>query len=109
MLTNWLEAISDERIQEPALHNALTKIYVESENKDVQSFLSKTSSMTQRLWVNIVKSIILTLPSPPTSVLGALRTKKLLPSPTKTICFTCKLVIPLSEIRLIFEPQSSTR
>jgi len=34
MLTNWLEARSDERIQEPALHNALAKIYVDSGAKD---------------------------------------------------------------------------
>ncbi len=41
MLTNWLEARYEERIQEPALHNALAKIYIDSGNKDVQDFLIK--------------------------------------------------------------------
>jgi clathrin heavy chain len=35
MLSNWLEARYEERIQEPALHNALAKIYIDSGNKDV--------------------------------------------------------------------------
>jgi clathrin heavy chain len=34
MLTNWLEARADERIQDPALHNGLAKIYVDSGAKD---------------------------------------------------------------------------
>jgi len=38
MLQAWLEARSDERVQEPALHNALGKIYIDI-NKDPQSFL----------------------------------------------------------------------
>lgn len=41
MLSNWLEARYEERIQEPALHNALAKIYIDSGNKDVQDFLIK--------------------------------------------------------------------
>ena len=39
MLTAWLEARYEERVQEPALHNALAKIYIDSGNKDAQSFL----------------------------------------------------------------------
>lgn len=39
MLTQWLEARYEERIQEPALHNALAKIYIDSGSKDAQSFL----------------------------------------------------------------------
>lgn len=38
MLQQWLESRSDERIQEPALHNALAKIYIDI-NKDPQNFL----------------------------------------------------------------------
>ena len=38
MLENWLESRSNERIQDAALHNALAKIYIES-NKDPQNFL----------------------------------------------------------------------
>jgi len=38
MLQAWLEQRNDERIQEPALHNALAKIYIDI-NKDPQSFL----------------------------------------------------------------------
>ena len=34
MLTAWLEARYEERIQEPALHNALAKIYIDSGSKD---------------------------------------------------------------------------
>lgn len=41
MLSNWLEARYEERIQDPALHNALAKIYIDSGNKDVQDFLIK--------------------------------------------------------------------
>jgi clathrin heavy chain len=33
MLQAWLEQRNDERIQEPALHNALAKIYIDI-NKD---------------------------------------------------------------------------
>lgn len=39
MLTQWLEARYEERIQEPALHNALAKIYVDSGSKDASTFL----------------------------------------------------------------------
>ena len=38
LLQPWLEARSDERIQDPALHNALAKIYVDI-NNDPQDFL----------------------------------------------------------------------
>lgn len=38
LLQGWLEARYDERIQEPALHNALAIIYVDI-NKDPQTFL----------------------------------------------------------------------
>jgi len=38
MLQTWLEARNDERVQEPALHNALAKIYIDI-NKDPQNFL----------------------------------------------------------------------
>lgn len=38
MLQGWLEQRNDERVQEPALHNALAKIYIDV-NKDPQSFL----------------------------------------------------------------------
>lgn len=38
MLQGWLEARNDERIQEPALHNALAKICIDV-NKDPQNFL----------------------------------------------------------------------
>jgi len=38
MLQAWLESRNDERIQEPALHNALAKIYIDI-NKDPQNFL----------------------------------------------------------------------
>jgi clathrin heavy chain len=38
MLQTWLESRADERIQEPALHNALAKIYIDI-NKDPQNFL----------------------------------------------------------------------
>lgn len=38
LLQPWLEARSDERIQDPALHNALAKIYVDV-NNDPQDFL----------------------------------------------------------------------
>ena len=41
MLTAWLEARYEERIQEPALHNALAKIYIDSGSKDAQEFLIK--------------------------------------------------------------------
>ena len=34
MLTGWLEARYDERSQEPALHNALAKIYIDTGEKD---------------------------------------------------------------------------
>lgn len=34
MLTGWLEARFDERSQEPALHNALAKIYIDTGEKD---------------------------------------------------------------------------
>jgi clathrin heavy chain len=43
MLTQWLEARYDERIQEPALHNALAKIYIDSGSKDAQEFLIKNT------------------------------------------------------------------
>jgi len=33
MLQGWLEQRNDERVQEPALHNALAKIYIDI-NKD---------------------------------------------------------------------------
>jgi len=39
MLNQWLEARYDERIQEPALHNALAKIYIDGGNKDTSTFL----------------------------------------------------------------------
>lgn len=38
MLQNWLESRNEERIQEPALHNALAMIYIDI-NKDPQKFL----------------------------------------------------------------------
>jgi len=38
MLQPWLEARSDERIQDPALHNALAKIYIDID-QDPQDFL----------------------------------------------------------------------
>jgi clathrin heavy chain len=38
MLQSWLESRMDERIQDPALHNALAKIYVDI-NHDPQNFL----------------------------------------------------------------------
>jgi len=38
MLASWLEARSDERVQDEALHNALAKIYVDT-NQDPQTFL----------------------------------------------------------------------
>ena len=41
MLTTWLEARYEERVQEPALHNALAKIYIDSGSKDAQEFLIK--------------------------------------------------------------------
>lgn len=41
LLTAWLEARYEDRIIEPALHNALAKIYIDSGNKDVQDFLIK--------------------------------------------------------------------
>lgn len=41
MLTVWLEQRYEERIQEPALHNALAKIYIETGSKDAQDFLIK--------------------------------------------------------------------
>lgn len=41
MLTAWLEARYEDRIQDPPLHNALAKIYIDSGNKDVQDFLIK--------------------------------------------------------------------
>lgn len=41
MLTGWLEARYDERSQEPALHNALAKIYIDTGEKDPQEFLIK--------------------------------------------------------------------
>lgn len=41
MLTAWLEARFDERSQEPALHNALAKIYIDTGLKDPQEFLIK--------------------------------------------------------------------
>ena len=41
MLTTWLEARYEERNQEPALHNALAKIYIDSGSKDAQDFLIK--------------------------------------------------------------------
>jgi clathrin heavy chain len=41
LLTVWLEARYEDRIIEPALHNALAKIYIDSGNKDVQDFLIK--------------------------------------------------------------------
>ena len=39
MLTAWLEQRDQERVQEPALHNALAKIYIDSGVKDPQTFL----------------------------------------------------------------------
>jgi len=41
MLTAWLEARYEDRIQDPPLHNALAKIYIDTGNKDVQDFLIK--------------------------------------------------------------------
>ena len=43
LLNTWLEARYEERNQEPALHNALAKIYIESSTKDVnvEDFLIK--------------------------------------------------------------------
>lgn len=41
MLTSWLEARYEQRIQEPALHNALAKIYIDTGSKDAQDFLIK--------------------------------------------------------------------
>ena len=41
MLTTWLEARYEERNQEPALHNALAMIYIDSGSKDAQDFLIK--------------------------------------------------------------------
>jgi len=35
LLSVWLEARYEDRIIEPALHNALAKIYIDSGNKDV--------------------------------------------------------------------------
>ena len=40
LLQGWLEARADERVQEPALHNALAMIYIDI-NKDPQQFLIK--------------------------------------------------------------------
>lgn len=34
MLETWLQTKYDQRIVEPALHNALAKIYVDTGNKD---------------------------------------------------------------------------
>jgi len=34
LLTSWLEARYEERNQEPALHNALAMIYIDSGSKD---------------------------------------------------------------------------
>lgn len=41
MLTGFLEARYQDRIQEPALHNALAKIYIDTGSKDVEDFLIK--------------------------------------------------------------------
>lgn len=38
LLQGWLEARYEERVAEPALHNALAMIYVDT-NKDVENFL----------------------------------------------------------------------
>ena len=41
MLDQWLEQRADERIQDPALHNALAKIYVDKGDPRAQDFLIK--------------------------------------------------------------------
>jgi len=41
MLTAFLEARYQDRLQEPSLHNALAKIYIDTGNKDVEDFLIK--------------------------------------------------------------------
>jgi clathrin heavy chain len=41
MLTQWLEDRFNERCQEPALHNALAKVYIDSGEKDPREFLIK--------------------------------------------------------------------
>jgi clathrin heavy chain len=40
LLQPWLEARSDERNQDPALHNALAKIYIDI-NKNPEKFLAE--------------------------------------------------------------------
>lgn len=40
MLQSWLEARSDERNQDPALHNALAKIYIDL-NHNPEKFLAE--------------------------------------------------------------------
>lgn len=41
MLDQWLEQRSEERCQEPALHNALAKIYVDKGDPKAQDYLIK--------------------------------------------------------------------
>lgn len=41
MLDQWLEQRADERVQEPALHNALAKIYIDKGDPRAQDFLIK--------------------------------------------------------------------
>lgn len=41
MLTAFLEARFQDRLQDPGLHNALAKIYIDTGNKDVEDFLIK--------------------------------------------------------------------
>ena len=49
MLTVWLEARYEQRVQEPALHNALAKIYIDSGSKDAQDFLIKNEFYDSRI------------------------------------------------------------
>jgi clathrin heavy chain len=49
MLTGWLEARYEQRVQEPALHNALAKIYIDSGSKDAQDFLIKNEFYDSRI------------------------------------------------------------
>jgi len=41
MLTAFLEARYQDRLQEPSLHNAVAKIYIDTGNTDVEDFLIK--------------------------------------------------------------------
>lgn len=51
---SWLEARQNEGVQEPALHNALAKVYLDT-NKDAQRFLetNPVSSMFMDLFISL--------------------------------------------------------